>query len=169
MTISMYQASIPLLTRTLNNLASILKKGEAHAEAKKIDPAVLINSRLYPDMFALARQVQIASDVARRGVSRLAGVEAPKVEDTETTFTELIERLQQAVTYLETFTPEQLDGTEAKEVTVPIGGGETMVMQGWPFLSFFVLPNVYFHVATAYDILRHNGVEVGKRDFLGQP
>ncbi|MDJ0708348.1 MAG: DUF1993 domain-containing protein [Leptolyngbyaceae cyanobacterium MO_188.B28] len=169
MTISMYQASIPPLKRTLNNLIGILKKGEAHAEAKKIDPTVLINSRLYPDMFALARQVQIASDVSRRGVSRLAGVDAPTMEDAETTFAELIDRLEKAISYLETFTPDQIDGSEEKEVTVPIGGGETMVMKGWPFLSMFVLPNVYFHVTTAYDILRNNGVEVGKRDFLGQP
>ncbi|MDA0268234.1 MAG: DUF1993 domain-containing protein, partial [Cyanobacteria bacterium] len=111
----------------------------------------------------------ILSDVARRGVARLAGVEAPAVEDTETTFAELSDRLQQAIAYLKTFTPEQIDGTEANAVEVPVGRGESITMEGWPFLSFFVLPNVYFHVTTAYDILRHNGVEVGKRDFLGNP
>ncbi len=169
MTPSMYQASVPLLIRTLNNLSGILDKGQAHAEAKNIDPTVLINSRLYPDMFPLSRQVQIASDVARRGVARLAGVESPKVEDTETTFAELGDRLQQAIAYLKTFTADQIDGTETKTVTVPAGRGESITMEGWPFLSCFVLPNVYFHVATTYDILRHNGVEVGKRDFLGQP
>lgn len=169
MTISMYQASILPLTRALKNLSGVLEKGQAHAEAKNIDPTVLINSRLYPDMFPLVRQVQIASDISRRGVARLAGVEAPKVDDTETTFPELLARLQQAITYLETFTADQIDGTEEKDCTIPIGRGETMTLQGWPFLSFFVLPNVYFHVTTAYDILRHNGIEVGKRDYLGQP
>ena len=167
--ISMYQASIPSLIRTLNNLIRVLEKGEAHAEAKKIDPTVLINSRLYPDMFPLARQVQIASDVSRRGAARLAGVEAPKVEDTETTFPELIDRLQKTIAYLETFTAAQIDGTEEKDVTFPVGERETITLQGWPYLSFLILPNVYFHVTTAYAILRHNGVEVGKRDFLGQP
>ena len=168
MTISMYQASIPILIRTLNNLIGILKKGSDDASAKNIEPTVLTNSRLYPDMFPLARQVQIASDVSRRSAARLAGVEAPSIEDTETTFPELIERLQKTIAYLETFTAEQIDGTEEKDVTVPVGGGDTIIMKGWPYLSFFVIPNVYFHVTTAYDILRHNGVEIGKRDYLGQ-
>ncbi len=169
MTLSMYQASIPILSRTLNNLIAILKKGEAHAVAKGIDPTVLVNSRLYPDMFPLAKQIQIASDVSRRGMARLAGLDAPSIADTETTFPELIDRLEKSVAYLQTFTAEQIDGTEEKEVSVPIGGGESITMQGWPFLSGFVLPNVYFHMTTAYDILRHDGVEVGKRDFLGEP
>ena len=167
--ISMYQASIPPLIRSLNNLVGVLEKGAAHAEAKNIDPTVLINSRLYPDMFPLARQVQIASDVSRRGVARLVGVEAAKVEDTETTFPELIDRLQKTIAYLETFTAAQIDGAEEKDVTFPVGESETITMQGWPYLSFLVLPNFYFHVTTAYAILRHNGVEVGKRDFLGKP
>ncbi len=169
MTISMYQASIPNLIRTLKNVVGVLKKGEAHAEAKNIEPTVLIDSRLYPDMFPLARQVQIASDVSRRSAARLAGVEAPNIQDTETTFPELIDRLQKTIAYLETFSADQIDGTEEKDVTVPVGGGETITMQGWPYLSFFVMPNVYFHVTTAYAILRHNGVEIGKRDYLGQP
>ena len=169
MTISMYQASIPNLIRTLKNLVGVLEKGEAHAEAKNIEPTVLINSRLYPDMFPLARQVQIASDVSRRSAARLAGVEAPNIPDTETTFPELIDRLQKTIAYLETFSADQIDGTEEKDVTVPVGGGETITMQGWPYLSFFVMPNVYFHATTAYAILRHNGVEIGKRDYLGQP
>ena len=169
MTISMYRASIPVLSRTLKNLIEILKKGEAHAEAKGIDPTVLVNSRLYPDMFPLSKQIQIASDVSRRGAARLAGVEAPAMEDNETTFPELIARLQNSIDYLATFTAEQIDGSEEKEISVPVGRGESITLQGWPFLSFFVLPNVYFHATTTYDILRHNGVEVGKRDFLGQP
>lgn len=169
MNISMYRSSVPVLTRSLKNLIHILEKGAAHAEAKGIDPTVLVNSRLYPDMFALAKQIQVASDVSRRGMARLAGVEAPPIEDNETTFLELIERLEQSIAYVETFTPEQINGTEEKDIELPIGQGQTMTLQGWPFLTFFVLPNVYFHVTTAYDILRHNGVDVGKRDFLGKP
>lgn len=169
MTISMYQASIPQLTRAMRNLATILEKGAAHAEAHSIEPTVLINSRLYPDMFPLGKQVQIVSDVSRRGVARLAGEEAPGMEDTETTFPELIDRLEKSIAYLETFSPEQINGTEEKEVMLPIGKGETMPFKGWTFLAFFVLPNIHFHVTTAYDILRHNGVEIGKRDYLGKP
>ncbi|MGD1897421.1 MAG: DUF1993 family protein, partial [Phormidesmis sp.] len=135
MTISMYQASVPPLMRTLTNLVNILEKGAAHAEAKSIEPTVLSSSRLYPDMFPLAKQVQIASDIARRGVAQLAGVEAPVMEDTETTFAELIDRLKKSIDYLKTFSAEQFDGSEEKEVTLPIGGGDTMVMQGWPFLT----------------------------------
>ncbi len=169
MTISMSQASVSPLKRALNNLVAILEKGADHAKAQNIDPAVLINSRLYPDMFPLSQQVQIASDIARRGTARLAGVEAASIEDTETTFPELIDRLKQTITYLEQFSTEQIDGSEEKEVELPIGDGKSMTLKGWPFLAFFVIPNVYFHVTTAYDILRHNGVAVGKRDFLGQP
>ena len=169
MTISMYRSAVPVLMRTITNLIGILEKGAAHAEASSIEPTVLVNGRLYPDMFPLSKQVQIASDISRRGVARLAGVEAPAMEDTETTFDELIERLKQTIAYLETFTPEQLNDSAEKNVELPIGDGKTMTLQGWPFLTFFVLPNVYFHVTTAYDILRHNGVAVGKRDFLGAP
>lgn len=167
MSISMYQASIPLLANSLKNLAAILEKGAAYAEAKKVDQAVLLNSRLFPDMFPLARQVQVASDIARRGVARLAGVDAPPMEDKEVTFGELIDRLQKTVAYLETFTPTQIDGSEEKVITLPVGK-QTMTFAGLPYLQSFVLPNVYFHVATAYNILRHSGVEVGKVDFLGK-
>jgi len=168
MTLSMYQAAIPPLSHSLSNLISILHKAADHAEAKKIDPAVLINSRLYPDMFPLSRQIQIASDVARRGVARLAGVEAPSIEDNEVSFADLSNRLQETIAYLKTFTPDQIDGTESKSISLPIGT-ETMTFEGQPFLLYFVLPNVYFHVTTAYNILRHCGVEIGKRDFLGAP
>jgi uncharacterized protein len=168
MSITMYQASIPPLTRVLNNLAAILEKGAAHAEAKKIDPAVLINSRLYPDMFPLAKQVQIATDVARRGAARLAGLEAPKMEDNETTFAELIERLEKTTAYFATLTPAQIDGSEQKSISLPMGD-QTMTLEGLPYLVSFILPNVYFHVTTAYNILRHNGVELGKLDYLGKP
>jgi uncharacterized protein len=168
MTISMYQAAIPPMVRALNNLAAILEKGEASAIARKIDPSVLINDRLYPDMLPLVKQVQIASDIARRGAARLAGVEAPSMEDSETSFPELIARLKTTVAYLETLTPAQIDGTESKAIVLPMGK-ITMNFEGLPYLVGFVLPNVYFHITTAYNILRHNGVEVGKQDFLGQP
>lgn len=168
MNISMYQASVPPLIHTLNNLATILEKGAAHAETKKIDPSILINSRLYPDMFALGRQVQIASDIARKGAARLAGSEAPVMEDHETTFPELIARLQKTVAYLKTFKPDQIDGSEEKSIALPMRG-ETLHFKGLPYLLYFVLPNVYFHVTTTYDILRHCGVELGKLDYTGAP
>ena len=166
MTLSMYGAAVPPLAHSLKNLAGILAKGAAYAEAKKIEEAVLLGTRLYPDMFPLSRQVQIASDVARRGVARLAGAEAPAVEDNEATFSELIERLEKTVTYLKTFTPDRVDGTETKTIELPVGS-KTMTFEGQPYLLYFILPNVYFHVTTAYDILRHCGVEVGKLDYLG--
>ena len=168
MTISMYQALVPSIIRSLNNLIAILEKGAAHAEAKKIDPSILINSRLYPDMLPLVRQIQIASDIARRGAAKLAESEAPQIEDTETTFPELIARLQKTIAYLETLTPEQIDGSEEKLISLPIGK-ETLTFQGLSYVLFFILPNVYFHVTTTYNILRHSGVELGKRDFLGNP
>ena len=168
MTISMYQASVPVFIRTLNNLVGILEKGAKYAESKKIDPSVLVNSRLFPDMFPLSRQVQIASDIAKRGVAQLAGMEAPKFEDNETTFAELIDRIQKTISYLDTFKPEQVDGSEERTITLQMPNN-TLSFQGMPFLLYFVLPNVYFHVTTSYDILRHCGVELGKLDYLGQP
>ena len=168
MSISMYQASVPVLIRTLTNLKGILEKGAKYAETKKIDPSVLVNTRLYPDMFPLSRQVQIASDVAKRGMAYLAEIEPPKYEDTETTFGELIERTEKTIFFLETLKPEQIDGTEEKVINLPMRN-QTIPYAGQPFLLYFVLPNVYFHVTTTYDILRHCGVEVGKEDFLGKP
>ncbi|MEJ6486249.1 DUF1993 domain-containing protein [Nostoc punctiforme UO1] len=168
MTISMYQASIPVSIRALNNLANILEKGAAYAETKKIDPSVLINSRLSPDMLPLSKQVQIASDIVNRGAARLAGVEAPKFEDNETTFGQLIDRIHKTISQLNTFKPEQIDGSEEKEIILQMRDN-TLSFQGMPYLLYFVLPNLYFHVTTAYDILRHCGVELGKGDFLGQP
>ena len=162
----MYVATVPPIVRSLSNLKSILEKAAAHAEAKKIDPAVLINARLYPDMFALSRQVQIATDVAKGAVSRLAGLEPPKYEDNEATFPELLARLDKTIALLESFNPEQIDGTEEKTITLPMHD-KTAIFTGLNYLLDFVLPNVYFHVTTTYAILRHNGVEIGKNDFLG--
>jgi hypothetical protein len=163
----MYQASVPVFARALNNLATILEKAAAHAEARKIDPAVMINYRLYPDMLPLARQIHIATDGAKGGVARLAGVEPPKYEDNEASFPELVARLRKTVAYLETFKPEQIDGAEDKTVSWKTQT-TTRTMQGMPYLLSHVTPNVYFHVTTAYDILRHCGVEIGKQDFLGK-
>jgi hypothetical protein len=165
--ISMYQASVPVFVRALNNLAVILDKAAAQAEARKIDAAVLINYRLYPDMLPLAKQIQIATDGAKGGVARLAGGEPPKYEDNETSIPELIARLRKTVAYLESIKPEQIDGSEDKTVTWKTQT-TTRNMQGMPYLLSHVTPNVYFHVTTAYDILRHCGIEIGKQDFLGK-
>ncbi|WP_446810432.1 DUF1993 domain-containing protein [Methylomonas sp. 2BW1-5-20] len=163
---SMYVATVPPITRSLTNLRAILEKAAAFAEARKIEPSVLINARLYPDMYPLARQVQIATDVAKGAVSRLAGLEPPKYDDNEVTFPDLLARIDKTLALLASFAPAQLEGTEDKTVLVPMRD-KTATFQGLSYLLDFVLPNVYFHVATAYAILRHNGVEIGKRDFLG--
>ncbi len=167
MTISMYHASVPSLVKTLTNLTNILEKGAEYAETKKIDPTVLINTRLYPDMFPLARQVQIASDIAKNGISKLSEVAAPVFEDNEKSFPELITRIEKTIIYLNTITPEQIDGSEEKAIALEVGKN-TLNFGGMAFLLEFVLPNVYFHVTTTYNILRHCGVEIGKRDFLGK-
>jgi hypothetical protein len=167
MTISMYQASVPTIIRALNNLAAVLDKGQQHAEAKKIDPAVLIASRLYPDMLPLSKQVQIASDISKGGTARLAQIDPPPFEDNESTFPQLIERARKTIAFLETLKPQQIDGSEDRTVTWQTRTA-TKSMQGMPYLLNHVLPNVFFHVTTAYDILRHNGVELGKQDFLGK-
>lgn len=162
---AMYDASVPVITRALTNFIHLLEKGAAHCEARKIEPSVLVNARLFPDMFPLSKQVQIAADVAKIGSSRLAQVEAPKYDDDETTFPQLIERLRKTIAYLGTLEPGQFDdGT--RMVTFPTQG-ESKTWPGSRFLFQRVLPNVFFHCSTGYNILRHNGVEVGKKDFLG--
>ena len=166
MTISMYEASVPVFIRYLGNLKAILQKAAAHAEAKQIDPAVLVNSRLYPDMLPLSRQVHLVSDMAKSCPSRLTGAEPPKFEDTESTFPELLERIDKTVAHLKSFRPDQIDGSEDTAISVPTRRGP-MNMKGQPYLLQFMLPNFFFHVTTAYAILRHNGVELGKLDYLG--
>lgn len=166
MTISMYQASAPRFVTMLKNLSTILDKGKAHAEAKKIDHTVFTKDRLFPDMFAMARQVQIACDSAKGAMARLAGVEVPKHEDTEQTFDELKVRIAKTIAFIETIKPAQIDGTEEKEIALKIGSHE-LKFKGMPFLLGFAYPNFYFHITTAYNILRHRGVDVGKRDYLG--
>ncbi len=167
MTVSMYKVSVPVLVRMLNNLVAVLEKGAAHAEARKIDPAVLVGGRLYPDMFSLARQVQVATDIAKGCVARLAGQEPPKYEDDEASFPELIARVKKTVAYINAFKPVQIDGTEEKSITLQMRSGP-LTFPGMEYLLNFVHPNFYFHVTTAYDILRHSGVEIGKMDFLGK-
>ena len=162
----MYRASVPVFTRALRNLAGILRKGEAFAAARKIEPSVLLSYRLAPDMFTLARQVQIATDMAKGCVARLAGVDAPVFADDETTFAQLIARIERCLAYLETFEAAQVDGTEQKPVTLKMRAGE-LKFEGLPYLLEFATPNVYFHCTTAYAILRHCGVELGKQDFIG--
>lgn len=166
MKVSMYELAVPTLSRALDNLAGVLQKAAAHAEAKKIDPAVLLASRLYPDMFPLSKQVQIAADAAKGGASRLAQVEPPVFEDNETTFSELAERCRKTVAYLKTIDAAKFEGSEDRTVTWKTRKGEKS-MQGMPYLLMHVMPNLFFHATTAYDILRHNGVELGKGDFLG--
>ena len=168
MAISMYQASAPRFANTLKNLSAILGKAQAHCEARKIDPLVLSASRLYPDMFALARQVQIACDSAKGAVARLAGVEIPKHEDTEKTFEELQARIARTLEFIATVKPAQVDGSEEKEVVLKLKGKD-VPFNGLQYLLGFAWPNFYFHATTAYNILRHNGVELGKGDFLGAP
>ncbi len=166
MTVSMFTASVPVYTQFLTSLSAILKKAAAHAEAKKIDPSILINARLSPDMFALARQVQIATDHAKGSLARLAGVEIPAYADTEATFDELEARIQKTLAYVKTFKPEQIDGTEGKEIVLTFGT-QKFPFNGQTYLIQFALPNFYFHTTMAYAILRENGVDVGKRDFMG--
>ena len=164
----MHQASVPRFAAMLQNLAAILDKAQAHCEARKIDPLVLTAFRLYPDMLPFTRQVQIACDSAKGAVARLAGVEVPKHEDSEQSFAELKSRIAKTLDFIQSFKPAQVDGSEAREVVIKLRGQDTK-FQGQQYLQNFAWPNFYFHVATAYNILRHNGVELGKRDFLGNP
>jgi len=167
MSLSMYQASIPVFIHQLNNLKEVLKKAENYAPAKKIDLVAFVDARLIADMFPFSRQVQIACDIVKGGAARLAGVEVPSYPDTEKTFPELYARIDKTIDFLKTFTSNQIDGTEEKKVTLKIGGKE-MTFLGQPYLLHFVLPNLYFHTAMAYAILRKNGVDVGKMDYLGK-
>jgi hypothetical protein len=167
MSYSMSKASLPALEMGLNALSGVLDKAQAFAAAKKVDPSVLLNSRLAPDMFALTRQVQVATDLAKNGASRLAGVEPPRYEDNETTVDQLKARLAKTVSYLKTLDRKQIDAAADREITFPLGPTNKGHMKGDDYLNHFVLPNVYFHITAAYAILRHCGVEIGKDDFLG--
>jgi hypothetical protein len=166
MALSMHQAFVPMTKTLLNALSAVLDKGAAHAEAKKIDPSVLINWRLTPDMFPLSRQVQIATDMARGGAARLAGLEVPSVPDEEKTFDELKARIANTIKFIDGIKPGQIDGSEQKSIVLKMRAGD-VTFTGERYLVGFVIPNVTFHCTTAYNILRMNGVDIGKRDFLG--
>ena len=168
MTISMYQASVPRLVNILGNLSTMLDKAQAHAEARKLDPSALTGFRLFPDMLPMTTQVQIACDTAKGVVARLAGVDIPAYKDNEKTLADLKARVARTIAFIETMTPAQIDGTEDKEIITRRGDKETRYT-GMQFLLGHALPNFYFHVTTTYNILRHNGVEIGKRDYLGKP
>ena len=158
---------VTVLGRALDNLRAILAKGKAHAQERKVDEAVFLNSRLYPDMFQLTRQVHVATDVARGAAARLSGAEPPTYENNEQTFDELIARIDKTLAYLGTLSPAQIDGSEQRDITLKVGPNMRS-FKGQVFLLHYAMPNFYFHVTTAYDILRHCGVNIGKRDFIGQ-
>jgi len=164
----MYQASVPRFANILSNLSNILDKAQAHIDATKIDPATLTTYRLFPDMLPFTKQVQIACDTAKGAVARLAGIENPVHEDNEKTLPELKARIAKTLTFIQSVSPAQIDGTEDKDIVIRRGETETHY-KGMQFLLGSAIPNIYFHVTTAYNILRHNGVEIGKRDYLGNP
>lgn len=165
MSLSMYAATVPPLRLALKNLGAVLSKAEAHIEAKKLDPAVFLGARLFPDMLNFTKQIQIATDNAKGAGARLAGVEIPKFEDNEASFAELHARLDKTVAFLDTLTPAQFEGAAERKIVLTQRSG-TIEFTGADYLTTFALPNVYFHVTTAYGLLRHNGVEIGKSDYL---
>jgi hypothetical protein len=166
MKISVQSQSVDIFTHCLNNLSAILEKGAACAAARKFDSTVLVNSRLFPDMLPLSRQVQIACDIAKNSAARLAGMEPPRFEDNEKTMDELRARIAKTIDYLKSVPVAKFEGAEERDIKVP-AGDRTFEFKGLAYVQRWALPNVFFHVTTAYNILRHNGVEIGKRDFLG--
>jgi hypothetical protein len=164
---SFYDSTVPAFLQTLGALDAILGKAEAHCKAKSIEPETLLSARLYPDMFPLTRQIQTMCDFAAKTCARLTGSEVPTTADTEKSFEELRQRIAKVVDYVKAFKPAQFDGADARDVTFPAGPNNQLTLKGQQFLSGFALPNFYFHAATAHGILRHNGVEIGKRDFMG--
>ncbi|HXA35270.1 MAG TPA: DUF1993 domain-containing protein [Steroidobacteraceae bacterium] len=167
MSLTMYTATVPTCTRALNNLAAILEKAAAHAEARKFNPAVLLNTRLFPDMFPLAMQIHIANDIAQGGAARLAGAQVPAFEAKERSFGEWIGATRGTIAYLESLKPPQFEGSEDRTITWQTRTS-TKSMQGTPYLFHHVLPNLFFHITTAFDILRQSGLEIGKQDYLGK-
>jgi uncharacterized protein len=166
MPLSMHEVSVPVFERRLKSLSAILEKAEAFAAAKKIEPEVLLNARLAPDMFPLKRQVQLASDFAKGAAARLSGQDIPKWEDTEASFGDLKARIAKTVDYLGTFAAAQINGSEERDIALTISK-QPVTLKGQAFLLNYAFPHFFFHITTAYDILRHNGVEIGKRDFMG--
>ena len=167
MSLSMHSASVPVFVRMFSNMLNWLDKAQAHAEARKFDPANYLGLRLAPDMLPFARQIQIASDGAKGCVARLAGVEAPKWEDTEASLDDLRARIRKTIDYVQSVPAAQIDGSDAREITLPTRSGDPLRFTGENYLKHFVLPNLYFHATTTYALLRHAGVELGKKDYLG--
>jgi hypothetical protein len=167
MSLSIHDASVPVLARALTNLGGVLEKGRLHAESEKVDPAILLGMRLYPNMFALTRQVQVVSDGAKGCMARLAAVEAPKFEDTESSFEQLKQRIDKTLAFVNGFEAHQLQGAESRSVVIKFPNGAMNFKNGWDYLQTFVLPNIYFHSSMAYAILRHAGVKLSKSDYLG--
>lgn len=166
MNIALYQASVPVYVRQLNGLSAILHKAIGYCAERKIDPAALLHDRLYPDMFTLVRQVQIACGHAERGSSRLAGLEPPVRDDKEVSLDDLEARVAMAIAYVKSVDPKKMEGMEDRDITFPVGD-KKMTLKGADYLLHFSMPNFYFHVTTAYNILRHNGLQIGKTDFIG--
>ena len=166
MSLSMYQASVPGFARMLTNLSAILTKAEANAAARKIEPRVLLGMRLFPDMFSLVQQVQLSTDFAKGAAARLAGIEVPKYPDEESSFEELQQRIRKTLEFIKRVKPAEIDGSEQREIKLTLAG-QSVTFSGQDYLLFFALPNFYFHVTTVYAILRHGGLEIGKRDFVG--
>ena len=166
MSITMYSASVPVFVRMLGNLVNWLDKAEAHATAKKFEPSVYLGARFAPDMLPFTSQIQIACDMAKFGISRLAGVDAPKFDDKEASLAELRDRVRATIEFIQSVPAAKIDGTDDKDITIPRRDG-TMTLKGEVYLKHFVMPNVYFHLTNTYTLLRHNGVELGKMDFLG--
>ena len=167
MTLSMYQASVPVFKQLLGGLSAVLAKAEAHAATKKIEPNALLQARLYPDMFALLRQVQVACDFAKSVSARLAGVEVPGFEDTEQTFADLQARIAKTLAFIDSITPAQIEGSETRQIVTQAGTPKEKIFTGQSYLFNYGLPHFFFHTGTAYAVLRHNGVEVGKKDYIG--
>jgi len=167
MKISVHAATVDVFAHSLSSLSVLLEKGAAHAAAKKFDPSVLVSARLAPDMFPLSKQVQIACDLAKNSVARLAGIEPPRFEDNEKTLDELRARVARTIDYIKGVPASAVDNSEDRDIKVPAGPERTLEFKGLTFVQRWAIPNVYFHITTAYNILRHNGVEIGKRDFLG--
>ena len=164
---SFYDSTVPAYLQILGSMTGLLTKAEAHCEAKKIQPEVLLGARLYPDMLPLSRQIQLVCDLAAKGCARLSQSEVPSTPDTEKTFAELRQRVARTIDYLKTFKPAQFEGADTKDVTFQTGPNSNMTLKGQDFVNLFSFPNFYFHAAIAHGILRHDGVEIGKRDFLG--
>lgn len=167
MSLSMYSASVPVFRQVLGSLAAILEKAESHADLKKIDPQALLQARLFPDMFPLLRQVQVAADFAKGSVARLGGVEVPRYEDVETDFAGLQERIAKTLAFIDSVPREAIEDCAEREITVGSGANQRQFASGQPYLVHYALPHFYFHATTAYAILRHNGLEIGKKDFIG--